>query len=177
MLTVNPRGHSGDERGDGGLQRSQIACMHDCGRKLAEQAVQARIELEPMPRWLVQAEKSHTLSLDALAETRVALCERHDGMPKLLRRHAIDEIDHAVLEPAHGEAEHDMHNQRRLHDQRCTCWRSSSSRIAGQRVVTKSSAISSPECPATSCRAVITITAESSLRPNMRSSANSALAT
>jgi len=62
-------------------------------------------------RRLVEREKLNVVALDTLAEIVSTGGECDDRVAEAVCRHPVDEIDHAVLQPAHVEAEEQVHDQ------------------------------------------------------------------
>ena len=110
MRTGTPAAHAGND----GLERGEIAGVHDRRIELPEQAVQPRIVAHEVPgRFLPSAMQRTSGRVDASCEFGGDIRQRHDRVPPSVRRHAVDQVDDPVLEPADAEAEDDVDDQRR----------------------------------------------------------------
>jgi hypothetical protein len=110
VFAMDAHRHAGGPGGYLHLQRREIAAVHDGRAQLAEQAVQARIQPEPMARRLLQRDELHIAATHALAEIS-DFGQRQHRMTVGGAGHVVDEVDHPVFQAARIETVDDMQDQ------------------------------------------------------------------
>ena len=111
VLAVNPHGNACQPGRQSRLKRSQIAGMNNIRAILAKQAKERRKQSDAVPGGFVQCDKFYIRAAYSGAEHRVTFCQSHDHVPKAAHIKTIDQIDHAILQPADGEAEYHVHHE------------------------------------------------------------------
>ena len=119
------------------------------GRSSRKRRDSAGYQAGEMAGPLVQLDEPHVVGPEAAAELRGDRRQCDDRVPPALRGKAIDEVHHSVLEPADGEAEDDVRDQRALtlhHPSPRDAARASASSMAGpiSRAKLSSAAVASP---------------------------------
>ncbi len=113
MLPVNACGDAGHPCRNLRLQGGQVARVDDRWASVAEEAEDARIELQQMAWALAQRNVFHIRSLDAFAEVSGDFCECEDRMAPTVRRQPVDQVNDAVLEAPGGERVDDVNDELR----------------------------------------------------------------
>ena len=113
VLAVNSHRHAGRPGRDGGLQRGEIARMHDRRLEPLKQPIQARIVAQEMARLFSELDIDDVVALDALGKLVADFRERNDGMAPAFVRQAVHQIDDAVFETSDAEPVDNMHDERR----------------------------------------------------------------
>src|SRR2546430_17418054 len=111
VLAMDAHRHARRPGRHAGFQRRQISGVHDGRAKLLEQAIQPRVFAHQVARGLVELDVAHIRSLDPPGEFRRDLGQRDDRMPPTIRRHAVDQVDDSVLEPANAKTINDVDDE------------------------------------------------------------------
>src|SRR5207253_617940 len=112
MLAMDPHRDTGGPCRHDRFQRRQVARMHDRRAQRLEQAQELRVIARQVSRTLAQGDVLHVRTGDSLGELAGDVGERHNCVAPALVRKVIDQVDDPVFEPAHAEAEDDVHKQR-----------------------------------------------------------------
>ena len=110
---MDPNGNPRHERRDYGLKGREITGVDNGRSQFPEQPVQRGVEPKAMARSFAESDEERVSPLNTRLEPVGDRGECHHPVTPAARRHPVDEVDDAVLEPSHREAVHDVQDEPR----------------------------------------------------------------
>ena len=121
VLAVHACGHAGGPGHGLHFERGDVARVHQRRAQAAQQPPQRRVRRQPEPGRLVQRVEVDIVAAQAPLEAGQAGQTDH-GVAIPLRGQTVQQVQQAVLQTAHLEAVHDVHQQRRRIGPLTTTW-------------------------------------------------------